>query len=97
MDKSKIENRYVGRPTADLIESALEMANEIRVERERFYALATTISEHLTPRNNEDSPDCISLRLAEVLEEMLVDTGQQNRLIKCLEAIQAPLAAQPSS
>lgn len=88
---------YAGQPMTVLVESALEMANDIRIEREQFYILASTIRDNLAERDGEDSPDINSLRLAEVLEGMLLRCGQQLRLIECLGAIRIPPSAQPTS
>lgn len=72
------------------IDSALEIAREMREERDRFYALCSVITDKLGPHPCEgggtlDPVDCTTYRLAEVLEAALSDFGQLGRLIEHLE------------
>lgn len=69
------------------VETALEMAREISEEQERHYAIATSLVSQLKLGVSNDSVDILALRLAEVLEEMLIEQGQPNRLIDCLEVM----------
>lgn len=73
------------------IDSALEIAREMREERERLYTLCSVITDKAGPQPCEDGgtldpADYTTYRLAEVLEEALSDFAQIGRLIEHLEA-----------
>jgi len=72
------------------INSALEIANELREERDRLHALCTVIIEKVGYQKSEDGGmldpvDFTAYRIAEVLEESLADFNQLSRLIGHLE------------
>lgn len=69
-----------------LIESALEIANEIREEQSRQYGLASLITLHIEKETIEHGA-------AEILEDRLSKCGQMWRLIEKLEAIKNEVAA----
>ena len=64
---------------------ALEIAHELRVERERIWCLAHSIINDLMREPGEDSPSPYSWRISGVLEEIVGDSAQTGRLIKYLE------------
>lgn len=80
-------NSYQTIPQARKVLSAIEMAQEITLEHERLYAVATALVSQLTPQGETDPIEPIALRLSEVLEGLLCDVSQQRRLIQCLEAM----------
>lgn len=80
-DFSAASNQLIRR-----IESALEMANEIREEKSRQYSLASLITHHLEKETVEHGT-------AEILEDRLSDCGQIWRLIETLEAVKNEVAA----
>jgi hypothetical protein len=73
-----------GRTTKELIHEAAELADGLKQDLDRFYCLAATITEKLTPEPGEDPPSSTALRLAEVLEGLLLDASRINRLCECL-------------
>lgn len=82
-------NRYSSYSPEMRRESALEMAQEIAEHNARLFALSSALLGQLTPGNGEEPVDYQSLLLAELLNELMADTGQQNRLIQCLSAMQS--------
>jgi hypothetical protein len=66
-----------GKPVERQVNMALHMFDEIAHEREKIEALAIAIIRQLKPRSEEeDSPDIISLRLAEIILGMVSSTSQ---------------------
>jgi hypothetical protein len=103
------KNQSAGIKTVDLPENGglpafllmkgVEIAEEMKEERNRLYCLATSIVTQLKPKGDGDSPQPIALGLAELLETMLGIGGQEDELIDLLstgspsEAL-APLGAE---
>lgn len=75
------------------LSSALEMARELKEAKERHSVLAAQIERLLRPADlSGDCSEPSAWRLAEVLDELLGDFGQSNRLVATLQGICQNLA-----
>jgi hypothetical protein len=78
-------NRYSTQSPLFRAEMALEMATEISDRSSQHYALASVISSTLAPsEQGEELPDWTVYRLAKLLEGVMADHAQMNRLLECL-------------
>lgn len=73
-----------GRSTKERIHDTAELAGDVKQDLDRFYCLAATITDKLTPAPGADSPSIAALRLSEILENLLSDARRINRLCECL-------------
>ena len=66
--------------------AALEMAQEIQAHHERVFCVISAAVSYL-----KESPDenPFARALVEVAEELMCDTGQNHRLVKCLKSAEA--------
>lgn len=85
-------SRYATASQSERVEFAVEMMEEIIADKERFYAIAAAIVTQLKPRGDDDCADPVAFRLAEVLENVLADTDQQNRLLDCIKSMRTSTA-----
>lgn len=84
------QSPYAGRPAAENVMRALEMAIEISNDSSRNCSLAFAIGDGL-----EDNESAIGeFHLAEVLSRRLTDCAQSNRLIECLRTLAAQLGVE---
>ena len=84
------QSLYAGRPAAENVMHALEMAIELADDKSRDCALALTIETGL--RDNDLAFN--EFRLAEVLSERVADRGQSQRIIDCLRTLAAQLGVE---
>lgn len=82
-------NGFVGMPTDYLLDLAEEAVEGLVKENGHQYCLASVITESLTPSEGEDEREPLALGIAEVLENLLIDTGQIQQLRLIVEALKA--------